>query len=483
MSPKLAGVCALLGFSVLLGTFATIVFAPHVHRQYDPAWRDASWITSSGARAVAYFRKELVLPSLPVKGYVQIAAPDGFDLYVNKTLIQGKILQNTATLVSASTSASHDISRLLKVGKNVLAVKVKLQTTTAQPVIIVDGVVRDQSGAVHRLASNSTWRVSAKEEWQAARTVAWFDPAFTDEEWPPATEVSEPAHRPMQLLDLPPRLFENFPRGQWMWNQDRAEQNPAFQRTFTLRGRKLNEAWLGISGDTGYSLAINDITLAAGTSGGPFMNSYDIARYLRWGENRVDIAATAVPPLRAPRLVVSLMAEVDGEWLDFSSDSRWLSKAAPGPEAIWTPAAIGGAMASIPLNLTQLGYPSLQIVRLSPPLAWWLERGAAVAAWSALLLFANVALIWLIAGAAYRKTVRVAVVYAAWAQPSAAAAVVLFFLFLLQFDVRVTQASVFQPAVFFAVWSVTLLWAALPLFAPGARVGAQAHSPGGPSDG
>jgi hypothetical protein len=459
----------LLVFCALLGAYANIVFAPHVQRQYRADWSDATWIGISRARSVAYFRKELVIASPPAKAYLQVAAPDAFDLYVNGMRIAGQGLGSTAVMVSASASAIFDISSSLNVGRNVLAVAVRLQTRPAQPQLIVRGRWRDQTGETHAIVSDASWRVAATEEWQAGRTIAWSHPDFIDAAWPFAVELAPLVDRPTQYLDLPPALFEVLPQGQWVWNEERSAQKAAFLRRFSLQGEQLEEAWIGISSDAGYALAVNDMLVNA-ARGTTSMHTYNVGRYLRWGKNKIAVAATATPPLRAPRLAVALVANVDGNWLDFSTDHRWLSSSGDERGSRWTPAAIAGRMSSVPLtsggaapSTEQFGYPALEILQVSPPLAWWLGNAANSAAWCAILLATGLALTWLVAFARYRRAPTIGLACVAWPHASVAGCLVLCFLFLMQFDVRIQQPLLFQPAVFFAVWVAACLWAVLTL--------------------
>jgi len=491
---KETGKLVLLVFSAFLGAFGNIAFAPHVHGQYYPAWGRAAWIGPRQPAAVAYYRKELVLASLPVKAHVQIAAPDGVDFYVNRKLLIGPNSsgQNsgiTASMTTALASATFDIAPYLTVGKNVLAVKVTLVSRPAQPRLIVDGSWQDRGGTRHRIATDSSWRVVTRQEWQAGLSVEWNDLEFSALHWPRAAEVEEPSDRPMQYLDLPPSLFQDFPRGDWIWNRDRAVQQAAFRRTFNLQGEKINEAWIGVSSDAAHRLAINDLALSADTGDnsdsateatlttGSAMFAYDIARFLQWGENSVTLNMARWPPQKAPRLAVALIVRVDGKRLDFSSDGRWLSRSENPAGSVWTPVAVAGPMGTVPLAVearasspAQFGYPSLRILHLSPPAGWWLERTANGAIWFVGVLLANLMLVWLGARfGGWKTSGEITSTWALWTHAGVAGTLLLCFLFLLQYDVRVQQATVFRPAVFFAVWGITLLWAGVTLLVLRAR--------------
>lgn len=503
------GVLALLVFCAFLGTFGSLVFAPYVPVQYTPSWGRAAWIGPGRPAAVAYYRTTLVLERAPVKAHVQIAAPEGFDLYVNGSLITDtrpgspsfnkSARSATAAMVLALASGSFNIAGYLKAGKNVLAIKVTLQSRPPRAELIVSGSWRDQTGQIGEIVSDDSWRVAIAEEWQAGRSIQWLDPAFNDLRWPNAVKVSRPLEAPMQpfdftpdlyptypmqLLDIYPGLFQIFPRGDWIWSENRAAQVVAFRRNFVLAGDKIREAWIGISSDATWTLAINGHALSAiskvvSGENAIYMDTYEISRYLRLGGNTVELGMLGVPPLGPPRLAVSLMADVDGRKSDFSSDSRWLARSASTaggwyPETMrdseWPRAAIIGSMQPLPLAAQsqiqlQLGYPIVRVSQLSAPWTWWLERSTIAVAWIAGMFAVNALLTGLAAGlTGFRHVPRRSSVWSSWMHACAAGTVILSFVLLLQFDVRIPRDAVLQPAVFFGVWGIAVLWMALTIY-------------------
>ncbi len=510
-APRFGGVglLALLVFCAFLGSFASLAFAPYAHVQYAPEWGRAAWIGPGQPAAVGYYRSSLVLQLPPVKAHLQIAAPDGFDLYVNGTLItdtrDGSPRYNrgstsaTAAMVSALASGSFNVAPYLKAGKNILALKVALQNRPPRAELIVSGSWEDAAGQTGEIASDTAWRTAIVEEWQVLHTVPWSSPDFRDYHWPFANRVSRPLEAalqpvdfspalypsyPMQMLDILPDLFRKFPRGNWIWSPDRTAQAVAFRREFTLEGGRIREAWIGISSDAAWNLSINGYVLApdstaVSSASGIFMDTYEISRFLRLGNNTVELGMRAPPPAGSPRLAVSLMADVGGRREDFSSDARWLTRAViPGmgpaaqdagdpSRAAWAHAESIMPMLPVPLNTAtevqaQFGYPTVRIAQLSAPRAWWVERFGAAGAWSAGLFAANIlltALAAVLVGSSQRAGF--ASVCALWAHPCTVGTVVLGFVLLLQYDVRVPQDAVLQPYVFFGVWGAILAWGAL----------------------
>ena len=462
---------ALAVFSLFLAAFASVAFAPHVQSQYYPAWGGAAWIGPNQPATVANYRKSIFLPSEPVKAHLQVAAPDQFTLFVNGVEVPGKRSAfdgSTAAnvLVSASTSEIFDVAPYLRTGKNVIAIAVKLWTRPARPQLIVRGSWMDRARTISTISSDGNWRVVTFDDWQPAARgrTNWYDPQFVDYDLPFAVNVEELPDRPMQYLDTPPALFQVFPRGDWIWHRERAAQKAAFRRTFDLQGKKIEEAWIGISSDASYSLAVNGFQIEEATTG-PSMHAINIARYLRWGENTVTLGMTRLPPQKSPRLAVALVASVDGNRLDLSSDGRWLSSADEPPDARWTPVAIAGAMGIVPLLVeaqaqapATFGYPGVGVIDVSPPYEWWLALAVKVAVWTSAVLAVNIILVWLSGLLFYRQaTHRKTPPWATWLYVSVGGTLALCFLFLLQYDVRIAQSAVLRPAIFFVVWGAAVI--------------------------
>jgi hypothetical protein len=465
---------ALTVFSLFLGVFANVAFAPHVQRQYFPSMDDASWIGPGKPAVFANYRKNLILPGEPTKAYLQIAAPDQFTLFVNGAQVPGKTsavdgLASSNALVSASTTEVFDIAPYLGPGKNVLAVAVKLWTRPERPLLIARGSWMDRAGAGGAISSDSTWRVVTFEDWQpsASGRRLWYQPEFIDSELAFAVVVRDPPDRPMQYLDMSPALYQEFPRGNWIWHRERAAQNAAFRRTFDLQGENIDEAWIGLSSDATYSLAVNGFQISEATTG-PSMHAINIARYLNWGLNTVTLGMTRLPPQKPPRLAVALMIHVDGNRLDFSSDGRWSSSIGEGADAQWEAVIVAGAMGNMPLLVEELalspakfGYPGVKVINVPPPYVWWLAWVGKAVVWSSAIMLINLILVWLSCRCVDRSTIRSKITpWAVCLYVSVTGTLVLSFLFLLQYDVRIEQSAVFHPVIFFAIWGAAIAMAA-----------------------
>lgn len=121
--------------------------------------QETHWIWSASADGgevplgACHFRKAIVLES-PVEGTISIAADDVYELYVN-----GKLLEKSQARSSRFTE--HDISRLLQVGKNVIAVKVT--NTEGRTAALAARVAIKEDGQPPRFFStDASWRTNER---------------------------------------------------------------------------------------------------------------------------------------------------------------------------------------------------------------------------------------------------------------------------------------------------------------------------------
>ena len=476
-------------FTLLLSFFARETFSAHVDAAYPPDWEMAAWIAPPGPAAVAYYRKELVLADAPSEAHLQIAAPDVFQVYVNGALLGSKIM------LSASASTIIDIGPSLIAGRNVIAIKIDKKTQVDEPALIVSGDWRDKAGRLHRIVSDGSWQVSTKEEWQyteprvageaAARPAGigaapdgfnslataswsyWYASDFIARQWAQAvvrTDIN--ANRPMQPLKVPPRVFHDFPRGQWIWSADRLSAKATLEREFEVPDASIHEAWLGVASPAGaYTLSVNGHFLLRSKASNAYMDTYDVAPYLRGGGNSIVLNATAPSP--GALVAIALSVESAGMWRDFSSDGRWLSRASD-PKALREPVAIAGEMGRLPVeadglkgNATRILYPTLRLLEVPTPAAWWWQRVTDWLVWFMAILAINLGLTWLLSMFWRRRNGDSIWIERPWLHPSAAGSAVLVFLFLLQYDVRLVPAGIFSPPLFWLIWAAVLVWVAI----------------------
>src|SRR5271154_5227207 len=77
---------------------------------------DARWIESPTGSQSGYFRKTLYIPGHVDRAWVEVAASDNYDLYINTLRFEER------WLVKARPSNIYEIAAYLHPGKNVLAI-------------------------------------------------------------------------------------------------------------------------------------------------------------------------------------------------------------------------------------------------------------------------------------------------------------------------------------------------------------------------
>jgi len=442
----LGALAALIVFGLLFGLYGRLAFGPYRARDYAPAWTSAQWIVPAEVGANGYYRKTLFLSAYPRKAFVQLSAPDKFELYVNGTSVASE------TYVSVRQAKRFDISPYLGVGRNAIAVAVTGKTTPAMPALRAEIVIVQADGPTTRLGTDASWRAAPRRHLRPGSTLVWNTAQYDDTQWPPARPSTAPGviARP---LSVPPELYELLPAGRWIWDADRAARSTTLCRTFALNDAALEHAWLGIATDASYIVTVNGLPLGAAPPTAQFMDAYGIARFLHRGGNSVCVDALSAVP--GGRLNASLVVRSGDVVIDLSSDTRW--RAARGAESL--AASDLGALQAVPLaaqldspSAGQRGYPALRVADIPPTLALVLHEIALTVPWIAAALAYALLQAGLFAGLSASWTATPA---ARWfelhCQPFTAASLALGLLLFLPYDVRIDQASVSGVAGVIAV--------------------------------
>ncbi len=152
-------VLIVVAFSVLLGWLDAKTSGPFRNRTYLAEWDNAHWIAPKKASASGYYRTELMIDSLATKAILQVAAPDHFEVYVNGK----KAAANSFT--SILTTGIYDITSMLDVGMNLIAIRVVKKTYSGSASLIVNGYWQDSINHRHSIVTDTdSWRVSTKQE-------------------------------------------------------------------------------------------------------------------------------------------------------------------------------------------------------------------------------------------------------------------------------------------------------------------------------
>ncbi len=159
------------------------------------AWGDWIWYpegdpTRDAPVAPRFFRKTFALPNgKPIdRAVLRLSVDDQFTAYLN-----GQLVGSHANWMSGAEFT--DIGRLLRPGKNVLAVRGENNPgpNQANPAGLACGMEVDLGGGKSLVVrSDSTWRCSTREP------VGWREPDFEDSEWKPAQVIARFGEGPWQ---------------------------------------------------------------------------------------------------------------------------------------------------------------------------------------------------------------------------------------------------------------------------------------------
>ncbi len=449
----------LVAFSSLLGVLGGKAYGVYQKQQYRPRWERASLISPRAPAAVAYYRYNFALDAAPERAYLQLAAPDYFQLFVNGVDL------GEGAYTSVMASGWFDVGARLVAGKNTIAVSVIRKTYPGTPDLIAEGVWQSISGQSGVIATDATWRVSVKEESQGNEATSWTAVEFNDQHWTRAVAQAVLSASVVSPFDFPPDLLWHLPRGESIWLPHLEAQNGTFRRTLDLDGQ-VTGAWMGVATAASYTLSVNNIVVETGNPTRGYMDVYDIGPYLRAGRNIFELNVSHVE--RGGWLIAAGTMVVDGQTLDFSSDQRWTARLDASPVAgmaPWMPVRVLGKMEPVSMRqqlvveASVVGLPTIRVVTVTPTAALLVRRTEQYGPWIAGALVINV-LAAVFFHLLYKMRSGVGLAYAleAYATPQAVGILCLLLAFLCQYDIRFDADIWMNADLFHAVWMIMALW-------------------------
>jgi len=439
---------ALAIFAVLFGMFLARAALPYRTATDEPDWGSARWIAPRTPAAVGYYRTDFILSGAPKHAFLQVAAPDNFDAYVNGRRV------GTSSFSSVMTFDLLDIGGYLEPGRNVIAVRVARQTYPGTAQLLARARWQD-AGTVGQIESNAGWRIANHEERQQGGAVAWYDKAFDDIGWERATELDgRPGVRPAHPWATP-ALLDAFPRGDWIWSAHAFANAVTLRREFELSGG-IEHAWLGVAASVPYTLIVNAARAPSAAATQEFMDVYDLGPWLQPGMNTIEIDSGGLGP--DARVAVAGLLRTSRGVVDLSSGEQWLARAG-GDATHREPVARLGGIDAFPLassdrNNSPLAFrvPVLRLTELPLPGGLIVKRLVGAVPW-----IAGVFLVILGATAACLPLVRDdrrATLLEAFTLPLLFASLLIATGFVLSYDVRISEAQVYN-------WPVAVLLAFL----------------------
>ena len=155
-----------------------------------PKLEAAKWVWDApGARTEGelscYFRREVELPGKPQSATVLVTADNGYDLYVNGSVVGSDVGYDTPYWQSVE---KYDIAHLLKAGRNALAIR---GTNLGGPAGLIAAVRIDVQGRPPvEIQTDRTWRLVLSSE------TGWTHEDFDASAWKPAAELGKWGMKP-----------------------------------------------------------------------------------------------------------------------------------------------------------------------------------------------------------------------------------------------------------------------------------------------
>src|SRR5262245_20992183 len=346
-----------LACGLILGYYVLQTYASPKHRQYQLDFGRAQWIEPAEKHGpIAYFRKEVYLPSSPERAWIEVAASDAYSLIVNGHSV------GTEGSVKTFEAGIYDVKRALKPGTNVIAVSVSRTSFPGPAQLLVRGEVTEPSGNVVNILSDESWRVTnhvgtviGSEEWTSQRV--------EDQVWPNArrSPLNE-QHVAIGWVDTNPLLLQLPHLGSWIMAPN-ASSEAVFSTTIHA-DTSGQETWIQVASSGDLDLEVNGhiITVAStAVSGGKklphlaavqtptpsaklgrSMNeasqppeekgaplqptelaAYDISYWIRRGPNRI-VAAVRSEHVPASLYVEGFMVRSERDVSRFSSNAHWV---------------------------------------------------------------------------------------------------------------------------------------------------------------
>jgi len=243
----------------MLGYFVLRTFASPLHRQYQLDFGTAQWIESAESTPVGYFRRDIFLNTAPEQAWLEVAATDSFEAFVN-----GKKI-GTDSNPKTRIAQIYDIKTLLKPGTNVIAISVNRVSYPGSAQLLVSGCFKEPGNKPTSFVSDEHWRVTPKTG-IVQGTEEWISPLVQEEVWPNARRVTIPEH-PVHIawVDTNPLLLQLPVAGKWI-TAETASREAIFSTSVNAE-RARPETWIQVASAGNLDLLVNGrLITAAATS-------------------------------------------------------------------------------------------------------------------------------------------------------------------------------------------------------------------------
>ncbi len=220
-------------------------------KSYQLDFGAASWIEPPTGSQSGYFRKDIYIPDRIDRAWVQIAATDNYDLYVNDFKFPQR------WLVGARISNVYEIAAFLRPGKNVLAIHVNRVSFPGSSQILVRGFYSSPGSPLLEFVSDASWKTSGTPD-GIVGGYQWSARELDDSSWAYAREVANDERiSTMQSISFDPRLLQTRPTAKWIEPSHLGAQSASFVYHLKLNGLMPEQRWMRVAATGPYDIIIN----------------------------------------------------------------------------------------------------------------------------------------------------------------------------------------------------------------------------------
>ncbi len=264
----------------------------------------------------AYFRKSFEVAASPAKSVLLLAADNQARVFLN-----GEKLGDCANF---NSTATFDLARRLRPGKNVLAVSVENMGDAPNPAGLLALLSMTLgSDAIHNITTDASWKTADSEQ------AGWEQPDFDDGAWQPAKELGASGMDPWKET----RVAEDRVLPARMLRREFTVERPVRRASVYLSGLGLSELYLN-------GAKVGDAVLSPGCTEynkRVFYVSHEVADRIQQGENALGLwlgngryyaprltEPTTTRSFHYPKALLLLRLELeDGSIETLVSDGQW----------------------------------------------------------------------------------------------------------------------------------------------------------------
>ena len=437
---------------IMLAFFYVMTFLDPPQRLYQLDFGAAQWIESVTPSQHDFFRKTLYIPGVVDRAWIQISATDRYDIRLNGTKVGNR------TFFSTCVAHVYDIKKLLKPGKNVIAIDVDRFSFPGSGQLLVRGFYGVVGSPLQEFVSNTTdlsWRASSTPD-GILGGYKWYARELDDSVWKlPQLAPAQERVPNIEWVQSDPRLHQTRPTAKWIAPPEGSSRQASFSYELQVP-KDRHETWIQIAATGNYDFIINGRLITTELANSPrflstktphtqpVLRAYEISRWVHAGANLLIIRVSS-ETLQPALLLAEGYTVVDGGRLArFRTDASWktllFSRNAQ-------PATVVAEYGDQPWGTLEQ--------EMAGPLVTPLFDVQKILIWLPLsvLILAGTLVLWMVASSLVAPLVRQPLekLWTCDAVFHLCVLIVLLFLWLLTFDVRFRSNWCFQPRI---VWLV-----------------------------